>query len=244
VPAGSGVEAFRRQEHEEIADLVEDPYRVGRLVDGELEAERAGRLGGQPVLARKTLRVGGGRLDPWLTFELTVEHRGDAAVGADLVVEWNVDLAGGGGNPAAFYAVPSGSEPPTAGSSDAEPPTAGPSGAEPPTAGPSGAVAASPLRRYPHDSAEEPGRLPWLAFGNDAEGVEIRATFQEPAEVAWYPVETVSNSEAGFERQYQGSCLLLRWPLALAPGECRNVGVRFDVSSTRDHRAEETAPRP
>ncbi len=229
VPAGSGVDAFRRQEHEEIADLVDDPYRVGRLVDGELDAERDGRLAGQPVHASKTLRVGGGRLDPWLAFELTVEHRGDAAVRADLVVEWNVDLAGGGGNPAAFYAVPS---------------AAGPSSAGSPAAGSPAATSSSPLRRYAHDSAEEPGRLPWLVFGNDAEGVEIRATFEAPAEVAWFPVETVSNSEAGFERQYQGSCLLLRWPLALAPGESRKVGVRFDVSSTRDHLAEETAPRP
>ncbi|MHB1845165.1 MAG: alpha-amylase/4-alpha-glucanotransferase domain-containing protein [Deltaproteobacteria bacterium] len=33
-----------------------------------------------------------------------------------------------------------------------------------------------------------------------------------------YPVETVSQSEGGFERTYQGSCLLLRTPLSLAPG--------------------------
>ncbi len=208
VPAGSDTDAFRRQDQEELADLVDDPYRVVRLVDGELVVERDGRLSGEPVLARKRLRVGGGRLDPWIAFELTVEHRGETPVRADLIVEWNVDLAGGGGNPAAFYAVPS-----------------------------------SALRRYTHDSAEQPGLLRWLAFGNDAEGAEIRATFEPSAEVAWYPVETVSNSEAGFERQYQGSCLLLRWPLALAPGESRKVEVRFDVTSTRDHLAEETAPR-
>ncbi len=208
VPAGSDTDAFRRQDQEELADLVDDPYRVIRLVDGELVAERDGRLSGEPVMARKRLRVGGGRLDPWLAFELTVEHRGETPVRADLIVEWNVDLAGGGGNPAAFYAVPSAAH-----------------------------------RRYTHDSAEQPGLLPWLDFGNDTEGAEIRATFAPSAEVAWYPVETVSNSEAGFERQYQGSCLLLRWPLALAPGESRKVEVRFDVTSTRDHLAEETAPR-
>ena len=41
----------------------------------------------------------------------------------------------------------------------------------------------------------------------------------EPADAWWAPVETISNSEAGFERVYQGSGLLLSWPLALAPGE-------------------------
>jgi alpha-amylase len=38
------------------------------------------------------------------------------------------------------------------------------------------------------------------------------------AHVAWAPVETVSMSEVGFERVYQGSSLLLAWPVSLAPG--------------------------
>lgn len=32
-----------------------------------------------------------------------------------------------------------------------------------------------------------------------------------------YPVETVSQSEGGFERVYQGSCMLWGWDLDLAP---------------------------
>jgi len=56
-------------------------------------------------------------------------------------------------------------------------------------------------------------------------------------------VETVSNSEAGFERLYQGSCLLLRWPLDLEPGMSARFAARFAVTSTRDRRAEE-AGRP
>ena len=53
----------------------------------------------------------------------------------------------------------------------------------------------------------------------------------------WYPVETVSNSEAGFERVYQGSCLTFRWPLRLAAGERATFSVRFDVEQDRDLRA-------
>jgi alpha-amylase len=34
----------------------------------------------------------------------------------------------------------------------------------------------------------------------------------------WAPIETVSLSEAGFERIFQGSAILVSWPLALAPG--------------------------
>lgn len=36
--------------------------------------------------------------------------------------------------------------------------------------------------------------------------------------VGWAPIETVSLSEAGFERIYQGSAVLVSWPLALPPG--------------------------
>jgi alpha-amylase len=33
-----------------------------------------------------------------------------------------------------------------------------------------------------------------------------------------FPIETVSNSEAGFERVYQGTALVVHWPLDLEPG--------------------------
>jgi alpha-amylase len=44
-------------------------------------------------------------------------------------------------------------------------------------------------------------------------GLEARLAWSPGAELAWGPVETVSVSEAGFERIYQGLALLLAWPL-------------------------------
>ncbi|MBI4637342.1 MAG: DUF1926 domain-containing protein [Candidatus Rokubacteria bacterium] len=44
-------------------------------------------------------------------------------------------------------------------------------------------------------------------------GVEARLAWSPRAEVAWSPVETVSVSEGGFERIYQGLALSLVWPL-------------------------------
>jgi alpha-amylase len=39
-----------------------------------------------------------------------------------------------------------------------------------------------------------------------------------PAADLWkLPIETVSNSEGGFERVYQGTSLIARWPLSLDP---------------------------
>jgi alpha-amylase len=78
-----------------------------------------------------------------------------------------------------------------------------------------------------------------LAFGNRHEGVEIVVKSDPPADTAWIPVETVSNSEAGIERKYQGSCLIFRWPLRVAPGADQSFEVQFRVTQSLDRRAEE-----
>jgi 4-alpha-glucanotransferase len=51
---------------------------------------------------------------------------------------------------------------------------------------------------------------------------KVAATMAAPdAREFWVaPIETVSESEEGFERVYQGSQILAVWPLELAPGEC------------------------
>ena len=47
----------------------------------------------------------------------------------------------------------------------------------------------------------------------------------------WYmPVETVSQSEEGFERTYQGSALLSSWLLALNPGVPEQLNVRLEIN--------------
>ena len=51
----------------------------------------------------------------------------------------------------------------------------------------------------------------------------------------------MSNSESGFERVYQGSSLLLSWPVRLEPGEARRFSVRQAVAVARDRAAEEAA---
>ncbi len=45
-------------------------------------------------------------------------------------------------------------------------------------------------------------------------GLQARLSWSAGAELAWGPVETVSVSEAGFERLYQGIALLLTWPVS------------------------------
>ena len=78
-----------------------------------------------------------------------------------------------------------------------------------------------------------------LVFGNDYEGVRVEAAIEPAAHLTWYPVETVSNSEGGFERVYQGSSLLFRWPVSLDAGAYATFTVSFAAAQTRDQSVEE-----
>ena len=94
--------------------------------------------------------------------------------------------------------------------------------------------------RARHDTTGVATEVTEFAQGNDDVGIVVAATVTRPA-LAWRaPVETVSNSEGGFERIYQGSGLLLSWPLALAAGGSFGVTVSQVVTTTRDRSAEET----
>jgi 4-alpha-glucanotransferase len=92
-----------------------------------------------------------------------------------------------------------------------------------------------------HDAAGSVAAGTRLRFGNRREGAELSVTLEPPTAQSWQPVETVSNSEAGFERVYQGSCLLQRWPLGLAVGESVTLRVELDVNQSRDYAAEEAS---
>lgn len=61
-------------------------------------------------------------------------------------------------------------------------------------------------------------------------GIEISIDFS-PAAVLWrFPIETVSNSESGFESVYQGSVLVTVWPLELNKGSEENFEIALTVN--------------
>ena len=62
---------------------------------------------------------------------------------------------------------------------------------------------------------------PVSRFGLADEWLKIRTefSFNRPALLRWQPRLTVSQSEEGMESVYQGSTIIVRWPLCLAPGE-------------------------
>jgi Alpha-amylase/alpha-mannosidase len=96
--------------------------------------------------------------------------------------------------------------------------------------------------RGTHDARGTAESVTGLAQGNDHVGVAVATTVSEPARAWWAPVETVSNSEGGFERIYQGAGLLLSWPLSLAAGATRTVTIVHAVTTACDRAVEEAGP--
>jgi len=88
--------------------------------------------------------------------------------------------------------------------------------------------------RTRHDVGRSATAVTSLAQGNGTVGLAIHSSVDEPTDIWIAPIETVSNSEGGFERAYQGSACLLSWPVHLAPGESWSRTVHHAVTTDRD----------
>jgi alpha-amylase len=77
------------------------------------------------------------------------------------------------------------------------------------------------------DSTGEVPNVSELALGNSWLGIEMGLKSSHPALFWRFPLETVSGSEAGFERTYQGSSVLLQWPITLPPGEAAEIWLEW-----------------
>jgi alpha-amylase len=73
-----------------------------------------------------------------------------------------------------------------------------------------------------------------LAMVDEWAGVELALEWTGSADIGWAPVETVSLSESGFERIYQGSALLLSWPVRLEAGAVWAASARLVFTSPQD----------
>ncbi|HLB25791.1 MAG TPA: alpha-amylase/4-alpha-glucanotransferase domain-containing protein [Nitrospirota bacterium] len=61
-------------------------------------------------------------------------------------------------------------------------------------------------------------------------GYDLRLSFTEKAVLWRFPVETVSMSEAGFERVYQCSTVMPLWKVSIAPGASWGFGLRLRLA--------------
>jgi len=64
---------------------------------------------------------------------------------------------------------------------------------------------------------------------NEADRFAVNFRFEQPTEVWRYPVETVSQSEGGFERVYQSSCVLPIYRLTIQHGKAFKIGFKLVI---------------
>jgi alpha-amylase len=191
VAAGSAVD---------LVPALSAPWGLEAIAADRLIATRTG--GG--VSLRKTIRIGGGRLDPSLAVEVEVTNDSAAPLEALLGIEFAIMLLGGGHNPAAYHEIDG--------------------------------------RRLPHDGQAESDAVTRLVSGNDQLGVSLETLVDAPT-TAWIaPIESVSNSEGGFELVYQGSCVVLVRPISLAAGERATMRVEQRATVSEDAYAAEASP--
>ena len=93
--------------------------------------------------------------------------------------------------------------------------------------------------RRGHDTAGSAADVAALRQGNDWIGVAVETVPCPVADAWWAPIETISNSEDGFERVYQGSAMLISWPLDLAAGAEVTVAIEQRVTVDRDRARDE-----
>jgi alpha-amylase len=84
--------------------------------------------------------------------------------------------------------------------------------------------------RRAHDGSGTATGVTSLGQGNDWVGVALESRPSPAADAWWAPIETVSNSEDGFERVYQGSSLLFSWIVDLAAGAETTLAVEQRVT--------------
>jgi hypothetical protein len=75
------------------------------------------------------------------------------------------------------------------------------------------------------DSTGEVAQVSSFSIGNSWIQQDMTFTLSEATTLWRFSIDTVTGSEAGFERTHQGSCLTLLWPLLLESGQSWNVEI-------------------
>src|SRR6266852_1756390 len=219
---------FAQAEFEEQGNFVELPYAsevrqdehgitITLTRDGQVR--RPGALGPVAVQIKKILFLPLG--EEKLVVRYTMQNNGRSRLQTRFASEWNFHLLGGGGNDQAYYRV-EGQLPGR--------PQGSPLPYTPPVADPSMVGARVPPWLAPaleahFDSTGEVTQVSELHIGNTWLRQDMGFSLSEAATLWRFSIDTVTGSEAGFERNHQGSCLTLLWPLLLEAGERWSVEI-------------------
>jgi len=69
-----------------------------------------------------------------------------------------------------------------------------------------------------------------LEMINDEDKFSIQLKMDSDATLWYFPIETISQSESGVERTYQGSCLCPFWKLSLNPNQAIKVNLELSIN--------------
>jgi alpha-amylase len=110
LPLDTTPERFEQATFTELGDFVEGAFTVLGAGADQVRLERSGSVSlpdglHTPVGVRKTLTFGADRRVPTLDLAVEVTNLGEQPIDALLGVEWALNMLGGGGNPAAWFAV-------------------------------------------------------------------------------------------------------------------------------------------
>jgi alpha-amylase len=190
----------------DLGDLVAGPFRLEELSPSQAVLTADGLVEGhQAIQVRKTISLGGGRVDPELRVDLAMTNASNNPLHVRLGLEWATTMLGGGGNPSAWWEIGG--------------------------------------QRAGHDGRGASAGIEQLAQGNDWLGLRIDTRTEPACDAWWAPIETVSNSEEGFERVYQGSALLTSWLVDLEPGQEWLCSMEHRVATERDRGTGHAAPK-
>lgn len=87
--------------------------------------------------------------------------------------------------------------------------------------------------RYPFDEISENDEVEDFTITSELWGMEVDVEVDRPAFLWRFPLEAISASEAGFERNYQGTTVMLWWPVSLLPGQSWKMRVLLKVSQLK-----------
>lgn len=91
--------------------------------------------------------------------------------------------------------------------------------------------------RYRLGEIAENGDIDEFTITSELWGIEATLSASKPATLWRFPLEAISNSEGGFERNYQGTTILLWWPIKLAPSANWEATLTLTLNQIQDARS-------
>lgn len=79
--------------------------------------------------------------------------------------------------------------------------------------------------RWPFGSAGVIDDCPGFELWDRVVGLRVGVSLGQPGRLFRYPIETVTQSEDGLERTFQGTCFVPTWAVSLLPGERTQLGM-------------------